>query len=215
MDAEAKRAKEQIKALPPKERIKHFWEYYRKTTFLIVIALVVVIAEVISLATHTKYDLQISAFTCQGLPAQSAEILTEEIKSQCYDINGNDSVDIQFIPYAADIEDPKYNPETDAIVQKLQVELVANNCPGYIVDKSYKKIIEEGFPALTKSSVEISKIPGFSEKLKLSEDIELYWLSVVEYESTKNNEKMIKKYELVEVIEEYFEKKLEEAPETK
>ena len=56
MDAEAKRVKEQIKALPPKEKIKHFWEYYRKITILLIIALIVVVIEVISIATRTNYD---------------------------------------------------------------------------------------------------------------------------------------------------------------
>ena len=214
MDAEGKRVKEQLKALPPKEKIKHFWEYYKKHTIFAIIAVIVVAVEIVNIATRVNYDLEISAFTCLDFPLESADILAEELKGQCHDINGNGSVDIKIIPNMADVKDNKYNPETDTVLQKLQVDIISNSCPGYIVDESYKTLIDESFPDVIKSEVKISKSSELWEKLGISDKLELYWISVVEYENAKDNEKTMKKYELVEKIEEYFKKVLQESEKT-
>ena len=90
------------------------------------------------------------------------------------------------------------------ILTKLEAELSANNCPGYIMDKSYRDLVLAVFPEGVKNTVEISKIPEIREKLKLGDEKELYWISMVEYEKSKDDEKLLKKYELVQKLEDYF-----------
>lgn len=205
MDKQSKEAKEQVKKLPLKKKLEHFWDYYKVHTLAVVIAVISIVTTAVQCARRIDYDLEVSAYTCYGLLEEDIALLTDVIRDQIYDINGNASVDIRILQNFTNIKDEGQLGETGQIVlQKLNAQLTVNECPGYIMDESYKDLILEGFPDGVKSAVKISEIPELKEKLSLVEGSSLYWVTMVEYETAKGNEKLQKKYKLVEKIEDYF-----------
>ncbi len=206
MDKQRAEAKKMAKELPFKERVKHFWEYYKTQTLLGIFAFVVLAITAVQCAQQIDYDLEISLYTSKGLLQEKADFLEQTIKEQSYDINENGVVDIGVFQSFADISNPDvYDEKVEAVLSKLQAELSSNRWPAYIVDEYYKEILLKAFPDGVKTSVEISQIPEIKEELKLGDDEKLYFVVLPEYEGKEDGDELVKKYGLAEKLAEYFE----------
>lgn len=206
LDKQRAEAKKMAKELPFKEKIKHFWEYYKTQTLLGLFAFVVLAITAVQCAQQIDYDLEISIYTSKGLLQEKVGFLEQAIKEQSYDINDNGVVDIGVFQNFADISNPDiYDEKVEAVLSKLQAELSSNRWPAYIVDEYYKEMILKAFPDGIKKSVEISQIPEIKEELKLGDDEELYFVVLPEYEGKEDDEELEKKYGLAEKVVEYFE----------
>ena len=211
MDQQSIDVKNQVKTFSYKDKLKYFWYYYKIHMIILLVALLVIISSAVSCANQIKYDLEVSFFTSYGMLDEDIDYLTNVIKEHSYDINGNDSVDIKIFQQIANIVDEGEMDEMSRVVlTKMEAQLSANSCPGYIMDQSYKDLLMEVFPDGIKSAIEISKIPEIKENLKYDENKPVYWVTMNEYEKDKDKPKMIKKYELVQKIEEYFKGCLDE-----
>ena len=206
MDKQRADAKKMAKELPFKERVKHFWEYYKVHTLLALFFAVVLTITAVQCAQQIDYDLEVSVYTSKGLLQENIDFLTETMKKQSYDINDNGMVDIGVFQNFADISNPDvYDEKVEAVLSKFQAELSANSSPVYILDEDYKEMILKVFPDGVKASIDISQIPEIKEKLKLGDDDALYFVVLPEYEGRKDAEELQKKYQLAEKIEKYFE----------
>ena len=206
MDKQRAEAIKMAKELSFRERVKHFWEYYKTQTLLGIFVFVVLAITAVQCAQQIDYDLEISLYTSKGLLQEKADFLEQTIKEQGYDINDNGVVDIGVFQNFADISNPDiYDEKVEAVLSKLQAELSSNRWPAYIVDEYYKEMILKAFPDGIKKSVEISQIPEIKEELKLGDDEELYFVVLPEYEGKEDDEELEKKYGLAEKVAEYFE----------
>ncbi|MBQ2932949.1 MAG: hypothetical protein IJE62_09000 [Clostridia bacterium] len=206
MDKDRAEAKKMAKELPFKEKVKHFWEYYKNHTLLVLFLAVMLIITAVQCAQQIDYDLEISLYTSKGLLQENVDFLEQTIKEQSYDINDNGVVDIGVFQYFADISTPDvYDEKVEAVLSKLQAELSSNRWPAYIVDEYYKEILLKAFPDGVKTSVEISQIPEIKEELKLGDDEKLYFVVLPEYEGKEDGDELVKKYGLAEKLAEYFE----------
>lgn len=213
MDKQTAEARKTARSLPAKKRIEHFWNYYKFHAMIGLVLMIAVVATMVQRARQIDYDLEVSMYVNSGLIQEDVEFLTEVIKGQSYDLNDNGSVDVRILKNAANITDEsKIDDISQGILQKLMAELTANDCPGYIMDEAYKDYLSKlnGFSEGVKSTVKISEIPELKEKLHLDEDDTLYWVTLAEYGNAKGNEMLLKKYELVGKIEEYFKNCIEE-----
>ncbi len=205
MDKQRAEAKKMAKELPFKEKVKHFWEYYKNHTLLALFLAVMLIITAVQCARQIDYDLEISLYTSKGLLQEKVDFLEQTIKEQSYDINDNGIVDIGVFQNFADISNPDvYDEKVEAVLSKFQAELSANSSPVYILDEDYKEMLLKGFPDGVKVLIDISQIPEIKDELKIGDDEKLYFAVLPEYEGKENDEELLKKYDLAEKIAENF-----------
>ncbi len=196
MDAEGRRAREQMKKLPFKKKLENFWFYYRIHIFAVIFCLIIFGSAMVQCATQIKYDMAVSFYCINPVDTKKQNEIVKILEEQSIDINDNDSVDIRLNTYVGDITLEVPEPQTQAVYVKLQAEIVSNACAGYIMDEVYKDFVLEGYVSETDKVIDLSTIPEVKERLKLAEDEKLYWLSAVQKTEHKQfiNGDRIEKY---------------------
>ncbi len=205
MDAETRRAREQMKKLPLKARLSNYWYYYRIHIFVGILCLFIFGTAIVQCATKIDYDMTVSMYSTKLISDESIAEITELLKAQCKDINEDEKVNIAIISSFGDITSDKMDEMSMAVLQKFQLELAANSSAGYIVDEPFKDLMVDGYDCPEDTVIEISKVPRIKEILKLGDGQKLYWIS-----GFKNRDKEeISQFDNGELVEKYLRQEIE------
>ena len=208
MDKQALEAKQMVKNLPFKEKVKHFWDYYKKHTIAAVFGLAVVIFGTVQCVTQVKYDLNIAYYSTKGVEQTTVDAFAKELESVIGDIDGNGTTKIFMPVFVADITERIPSEEAQAMRNKIPLELAADEYQIYILDQPYMDLFNYAYPDVIKNTILISDIPYVSKELGFYEGEKVYLVMTVEFEQSSNNEKKLRERENAALIEKYFSEKL-------
>ena len=125
MDKQAQEAKEMVKNLPFKDKVKHFWYYYKIHTIVAVFVLILIGVTVYQAVTQEKYDLEIDYY--------GQQYISEEQQKEIEDTLA------QYIVNSA-LNDEEYAMYANT---KFTAELSAAAYSAYILDESKYKMIAD------------------------------------------------------------------------
>ncbi len=208
MDKQQRDAAELVKKLPIKEKIKHFWYYYKVHTIVAALLSVVVIWTLADCAMQEKYDLSIAYYSTRHVPEENLAKLETEIEKVICDINKDDSYNALLNFVAADISAGKLDELVQSVYAKIGVEVAANEYKMYILDKAYMDLFSKNYAEVTESVVQLSSIPDVKELLGLVDGEELYLVTMPMYDQFKDNEEVVAEHNNAWLVQKYFEQML-------
>lgn len=206
MDKDSRLARELTNQMSFKDKIKHFWFYYKTYTLALIFALVVIMWSAVQCGNRIDYDLDMSFYTENYVLDESLEEFDLFLETLCDDINENDVVDARAYLHMGNITGEHLDQNAQAILSKLQSEIAMGECPAFIVDEAYKNYIEmltEDMDVID-NITEITDVPIIRETFKPGEGVKLYFISILEYDTQKGNDELLKKRENMKKVEKYF-----------
>lgn len=205
MDKQKREAREMVKNLSFKEKLSHFWYYYKKHTIAGIFATIVVVWGTAQCIMQTDYDLNISYYTCRYVDEESLGKLENELESVVEDINENESKDVFVSLMLGDISRETPDEMTQAAYSKLVVELSTNDCFMYLVDKPYFELINNNFGQIVENVILLNDVPVAKEILGLGDE-EVYLLTISVFESYQDKEEYVREHENALLVQKYFQK---------
>ncbi len=205
MDQETKRAKAQMKELSVKDRIKNYWYYYKVHFFVAVICFCFLAVTVVQCANRIDYDMTVSMYTTKKISDETLTELSQLLKSECVDINGDEAVNVDLKSNVADISKGVSNEMTFAMQQKLIAEFAASTAEAFVMDEVFKNYMVNGYEYPIEDVVEISCNPQIRQQLKLAEDEKLYWMPAFKRKDTDKPDPFVN----VERLKQFFNSKRE------
>lgn len=209
MDAEGKRAREQMKQLPFKEKLKNFWFYYKIHMAVAILAVLVFGTAVVQCVRQVDYDLTVMYFGCNQVDPARVEALEKFLNSHSVDVTDNGKVETVMPVYVGDINAEVKTAETSALLVKLQAEIVSNINPAFIMDKAFKNFVTFGYEGAYDKIIDLSLVPQVREMLNLKEGEELYWVSVAKGGNYKAPASGKDAFDNAERIEKWLEDNME------
>ncbi len=206
MDKDRQLARELTKEMSFKEKLQHFWYYYKPHTLALIFVLAVIVWSAVQCANRIDYDLDISFYTESYISDEALDKFDVFLETLCDDINENGVIDAQAYPFTGNITGEYLDENAGAILTKLQSEIAMGECPAYIVDDAYKNYIEmltEDMDVID-NITEITDVPIIRETFNPGEGVKLYFISIVEYDTQKENEELLKERENMKKVEQYF-----------
>ncbi len=126
-----------------REKVEHFWEYYRWHALAAVTVLAIIVTSVVQALTAVEPDLKIICYTSNAIRTEDMAFLQEQFQKELSgDINGDGERNVTVLDYSYD---SKSNDITyqQAMLQKLQMALAAENTILlYITDSESMKLFE-------------------------------------------------------------------------
>ena len=124
-----------------KEWRGYFWDYYKWHTIGGLFAAGLIIYSCVQCATAVQYDLQVDYISENGILEETRDALTELIKNNIDDANGNDSVDAFVLSLnMAETQDVQM---TQAMQTKMMLEQGYSESFVFILSKKYADIFTE------------------------------------------------------------------------
>lgn len=204
MDKDRKMAREEVRNLPLKKRMETFWFYYKKHVIIGIIAFILIASEAVRCMNEIEYDIEVFMFTTNYVSDEKIYAVKEMLKEKAVDINENESVDVNIYPYSGDLNAQPMAETTTVGLMKLQAELVAADCPAYIVDGDYLDVILGFDEDLCDEVVDLAKAPQISEALEIGEGENLYWISMVDINGDKKDKDEMTQFDNARIITQKF-----------
>ncbi len=208
MDRDRREAKRLIKGLSPKEKIKHFWYYYKWHTIACLLVVIVIVYSCVQCAMRVDYDLNISCYTKNFIDEEKIEKFEKVLEGVVQDINHNDSVDVYVAPYSADITGKVVDQIAQAVYQKISMEIAADDIQLYLFDQSFLDWFNQVYGDTVQSVTEISSISEIKDLLGLRDDEKLYCVTKEFFERSENNEEKVAQHNNAELVEQFFNNKI-------
>lgn len=204
MDKDIQNARESVKNMNFKEKLKYFWDYYKIHTIVTIVVIAMIIGTVISIATRERYDLEIVYFGSRTFDEGYITSLEEDLESRLKDADGNGEVNVNFIINTVDTsEDSQY---LMAMEQKMNVDLAAATYHSYIVDEYFFEILNqddvlEAYFDIANSTITYDIFKPDKKRPKE------YWCTRALYESeiNRNDEKNMIMHENAQIAHIYLE----------
>ena len=203
MDLEAKRAKEQMKALPLKERMKNYWFYYKWHVVAGIAVLAMIAVTVVQVATRVDYDLNVACYSVAYMNEEKIDAFADFLEEHIEDTNENESKDVGIAVNVADITGETMDQMAQAIMTKFSAELAAGTNGAFIADETYKNLLDK-YEGMVETVVEISSIPELKEALGVADGQKLYWLTMAVTEALDNDKDFAKQHKNAKLIEDYL-----------
>lgn len=204
MDKQRREARTLVKGLPFKEKIKHFWYYYKWHTISCFLVAVLIGYTCVQCAMRVDYDLNISCYTKNFIDEEKIEKFEGLLESVVQDINHNDSVDVYVAPYSADITGKVVDQMAQATYQKISMEVAADDVQIYLFDQSFLDWFNRVYGDTVQSVAEISGIPEIRDLFGLSDDEKLYCVLKKFFERSEDDEEKVGQYNNAELVEQFF-----------
>lgn len=201
MDKQTREAREMVKNLSFKDKVKHFWEYYRIHTIVVLVAAILIGVTVYQVATREKYDLSVAYYGAYPITAEQELAVEEYLSSMVDDIDGNGEKKVDFVPVVSDMNSDNGEYQM-ALAQKFMAEMAAAVHNAYIFDEEYLNYAgPESDMGVMESAVDLRESEDLAKILEINDEA-LYWCRCAIYEKNKNKEDKIKQYENIKRIEE-------------
>lgn len=204
MDNERKRAKEMVKNLPFKEKMKHYWGYYKKHVIVFVFSAVIVIWGLVQCMNRPVYDLNIACYTTRAYPDEAGDKFAEYIEKYVDEINDNGSKDVFVMMQAADITKDILQPEDHAVLSKMGNELSADEYKIYILDQPYLEHFQHAYGDIIQQIIPLHEIPEMKNMFGIREGESLYMITLEMFERSTENKEKVAEYNNVMKTEEHF-----------
>ncbi len=204
MDNESRRAKQMVKELPFKEKVRHYWGYYKKPAIITIISIVIIAWSAVQCINSPVYDMNIAMYTVRAYEEERIDKFGEILKEQIDEINGNGSKDVYIFTYPADIRKDILEPEDHAVYTKITLELSAADYQTYILDQPYMDYFERVYPEVIQNTVNLKNIPEIKEVLGIHESENLYLVTMVMYDRSTENKEKVAEHKNAEKLDAYF-----------
>lgn len=114
---------------------EYVWEYYKIHIIVTLLVIIAIVYTWIAIATRTYYDLYVCFAGDYALSEDSRDYLTEELKKNIPDINGDDKINVYICDYTVP-ENFDDNDYIRAMQQKFHLELQAGDSFLFVVPES-------------------------------------------------------------------------------
>ncbi len=204
MDKQGREAKELVKNLSLKDKIKHFWYYYKWHTIACVLVAVLIGYTGVQCAMQVDYDFDIAFYNTRTIEQEHIDKFAELIATEAVDINDNNSVDVFVSFFAADITGEIIDSMAQAAYQRISMEMEADDYQAYLLDEPFMKRFENIYGDVIQSKMEISDIPEVRESLGLRDGEKLYLVTKKLFDRSKEDTTKIAEHENAERVEQFF-----------
>ena len=190
MDKQAREAREMAKNLPFKERVKHFWNYYKWHVIVITAVVALVAGSLYECATRETYDLEISYYGNTYVTDEQVAAMEAYFAQFVQDVNGDGKQTVKV--YANSMAMMGDNPEANMAMQsKFMAELAAGASAGYVFDQDYKEVMTgESYDGTMESFYEMTANPALKEAMQLPDE-PLFWAVRSLYEKDQDKAESI------------------------
>lgn len=176
MDKQAQEAKEMVKNLPFKDKVKHFWYYYKIHTIVAAFVLILIGVTVYQAVTQEKYDLEIDYYGQQYISEDKQKEIEDTLAQYIDDVDGDGQKKVHLIVNSA-LSNGEYAMYANT---KFTAELSAAAYSAYILDESKYKMISGDESDASDDSISTFDMRD-SEKCKkifTLDDEPVYWCTV-------------------------------------
>ena len=141
MDLDTKRNREYVKNMPFKQKLSHFWDYYRNQTIAAVVIAMVITGAVINIMTKEKFDLKAGLYINDIVPTETVDELKIYLNALANEAEEEEhkNIGISAITY----ETNGINEWSVMQSQKYIAEIIANINMLYILDDYYLNDFKE------------------------------------------------------------------------
>ncbi|MBQ2890498.1 MAG: hypothetical protein IJE44_02490 [Clostridia bacterium] len=196
MDKDRQKAKERVKALPLKEKIKHYWGYYKFYVIGVLLVAIAVGTTVYQKITEPKPDLEVLVFADETMAEEMKAPIKETIEKFAFE--KNEELFAEVILTEIPFHDASRYEELQGSCAKLMAELSLGQRKIYILDQTVFDYVVKDVPATEIWDENYSFALGENAKkaLGLKEDKTYYYLTQILYgEKDKDKEDNAIKFE--------------------
>lgn len=198
MDKQAKEARDMVKGMSFKQKIKHFWDYYKIHTIVVIVVAAFIGGTIYQAVTREKFDMEIYYYGSVALDDEKITEFEEYLSQFIEDTDGDGEKKINIVTVETGNPDPQYQM---AISQKFAAELSAGACSAYIFDDSFYEYALDSGEDIFESKLNLSENHEASEILGIP-DVPLYWCTRTIYEREAKKEEAVLMYDNAKRIEE-------------
>lgn len=211
MDDERRRAKQMVKALPFKEKIKHYWSYYKRHVIIFIFSAAIITWGAVQCSTVKEYDLHISVFVTGKYLDENIAELSKYFENYIDEINGNGAKEVFARQMVVDITKDILEPEDNATLSKLGNELSAEEYKIYVFDKPFMEHFENAYNEVIQTVFPMHEIPKMKEIMHIADGEELYFVVLKQYNYNKDDADKVAEYKNVEKVEQHMIELLKES----
>ena len=185
MDKQAREAKEMVKNMTFKEKLAHFWNYYKIHTIVTLVILGLIGVTVYQIASNEEYDLEIEFYGTRMVSEEQAAALEEYLKDYVDDIDGDGEKTVNVVRTGSlsEMGAPGYGN------MKFTAELAAGQYNIYILNEEMYNAFSSNDDGMFIQSFDIRENPKCAELLGMAESDEpTYWCLVKFPESMQDKE---------------------------
>ena len=187
MDKDRQKAKEKVKALPLKEKIKHYWGYYKYYVIGVLLVAIAIGTTVYQKVTTPKPDLEVLIFADEYMSEDMKTPIKETVENFAFVKNQElfAEVTLTEIPF----HDSSRYEELQGSCAKLMAELSTGKRKIYILDQVVFDYVIKDVPATEIWDENYSMALNESAKkaLGLKEDKTYYYLTQILYEEKEKD----------------------------
>lgn len=183
MDKQAREAKEMVKNMSVKEKLAHFWNYYKIHTIVTLVVLALIGVTVYQVVTKEEYDLEIEFYGTRMISEEQAAALEDYLKEYVDDIDGDGEKTVKIIRTGsmAEMGAAGYGN------MKFTAELAAGQYTTYILNEEMYDSFSKNDDGMFIKSFDIRENPKCVDLLGMSdEDEPTYWCMVQFPDSMKD-----------------------------
>ncbi len=182
MDKDRQKAKENVKALPFKEKVKYFWGYYKYYVIAVLLIVLVVGTTVYQKVNEPKPDLEVMVFADAYMAEEMKAPIKETVEKFAFEKNKElfAEVILTEIPF----RDTSRYDEIQGSCAKLIGELSTETRKVYILDQSvFDYIVKDVSPTeIWDENYSLALGENAKKALGLDEDTTYYYLTQILYE---------------------------------
>ena len=182
MDKDRQKAKEKVKALPFKEKVKYFWGYYKYYVIAVLLIVLVVGTTVYQKVNEPKPDLEVMVFADAYMAEEMKAPIKETVEKFAFEKNKElfAEVILTEIPF----RDTSRYDEIQGSCAKLMAELSMGKRKAFIFDETvYKYIVGDDPPTeIWDENYSIALGENAKKALGLDEEKTYYYLTQILYD---------------------------------
>ena len=182
MDKDRLEAKERVRSLPFKEKIKHYWYYYK--VHLIVAIFVAILAGIFiyQKATAVEPELETAIYADLFIPDNCAAKAEESFS----DWLGGKEVAVYGL--AVPEENIENMERISAVYQKIQSQFAAGTVSAFILDEEMYDYFISGYGSYIEKDYSCEIGAAAKEKLGLTDGRKYYYVSRILYKTEEDDE---------------------------
>lgn len=201
MDKDRQKAKEKVKALPFKEKVKYFWGYYKFYVIGVLLVAVTVGTTVYQKATEPKPDLEVMVFADEYMAEEMKAPIKETVEKFAFEKNQELFAEVTLIEVP--FRDAYRHEEIQGSCVKLMGEMALGERKVYILDQVVFDYISQGVSPteIWDENYSIALGENAKKALGLDEDKAYYYLTQILYDEKDKEDNAIKFEYMAKVYE--------------
>jgi len=157
-----------LSEIPKKERLSHFWEYYKVPAIITVVVAIIVISMIKLIFFSTKPDNSVLLASSNVIPVEAELALEEELYGVAVDYNEDGKTSIDFSPNIVDDSNEIDIQHYAVANQKLVATLATDAYTIQIVDETMYNFLKEEHLIGTYAEFE-----GYNTGMPANEDVKI------------------------------------------